>query len=93
MPTRRCTTCGDTFYTQVGLDEHVRLDRHNGQTRRWITGRVSPDGLLRLQERGRQIAAQNNARRRMCKDCDRISTPAAIGLHQKNTGHVGWIEL
>jgi hypothetical protein len=92
VPTKICPTCGDRLWTQVGLDEHIRLGDHNGTTRRWVTGRVSPAGLAALQERGRQIAALNNARRRRCVQCGYVSTPAAMGNHLKLTGHATWTE-
>lgn len=28
IPTKTCPTCGDMFFTQVGLDEHTRLGQH-----------------------------------------------------------------
>lgn len=94
MPTRRCPRCSDVFYTQVGLDEHMRLGRHRRQAyaRRWING-FSPEGLVAQQERGRQIAAQNNARHRRCEGCGRVSTLAGLALHQKHSGHTGWSEV
>jgi hypothetical protein len=86
-----CRDCGDAFYTNVGLAEHMRIGAHVPRvTRRWTTGVVSPAGLARLQERGRQIAAENNARRRRCDTCGLVSTSAGIGTHQKFTGHIGW---
>jgi hypothetical protein len=91
-PSKVCRLCGDSFWTQVGLDEHVRVGQHNRMRRRWVTGSVSPAALVVLQQRGREIAAENNARRRRCGGCDLTSTPSGLGLHQKATGHTGWAE-
>ncbi len=91
-PQKECRACGDKFWTQVGLDEHVRLGNHGQTTRRWVTGTVSPAGLKSLRKRGLEISAENNARRRRCT-CGLVSTPAGLGLHQKSTGHVGWAEV
>lgn len=91
-PNKVCPRCSDRFFTQVGLDEHLRTGDHAHTTRRWVTGKLSPTGLAALQERGRTIAAQNNARRRSCDTCGRVTTPAALGIHQRSTGHTGWAE-
>ncbi|WP_205474446.1 hypothetical protein [Nocardioides sp. SYSU D00038] len=93
LATKVCPTCGNGFFTQVGLDEHVRVGKHDRLSRRWVTGRVSPAGLLGLQERGRQVAQLNNSRRRRCVNCGVVSTPAGIGAHQKASGHGGWTEV
>lgn len=91
-PRKKCSACGQHFFTQVGLDEHLRLGDHTGLVRRWTTGgRFSPAGLASMQERGRAIAAANNAQRRRCS-CGRVSTPAGLALHQMSSGHVGWSE-
>lgn len=92
VPTRVCPICSDTFFTQVGLDEHVRLGNHGCLSRRWVTGKISPAGLVSLRERGRRVAALNNTRRRRCS-CGHESNAPGVGLHQKATGHTGWSEV
>lgn len=93
-PRKPCPTCGERFFTNTGLDEHIRLGQHTNRDLRirWVTGRFSPAALPILQERGRTIAAQNNARRRSCCGCDLVTTPAALGMHQRASGHTGWTE-
>lgn len=93
MPTHLCTVCGDTFYTRVGLAEHVRIGTHSRYTRRWVTGFFSPVALPVLQEVGRRIAAQNNARRRRCNECGHTTTPGPLALHQNASGHTGWTDV
>jgi len=39
IPTKVCPTCGDTFFTQVGLNEHLRLGEHTRLTVRQTTPR------------------------------------------------------
>jgi hypothetical protein len=87
VQTQVCLTCGDSFFTQVGLAEHVRLGQHNQTVRLWVGG-VSPA----LRENGLRVAQLNNSRRRRCDGCGLVSTPAAVGIHQKFTGHTGWAE-
>lgn len=93
VPTKVCRTCGDTFWTQVGLDAHVAKGRHDRFTRRWATGTYSPAGLAVAQRTARALAAVTNARRRRCSGCGHVSTPAGIGAHQSASGHIGWTEL
>jgi len=85
-PSKVCTTCGETFWTQVGLDEHVRRGDHSGFTRRWGVARTPV-----VVRRGTD-ARFGNATRRRCCECGRTSTPAGTALHQKATGHTGWVE-
>lgn len=92
-PQRKCLTCGDTFWTQVGLDAHIADGKHDRYTRRWVTGFYSPAGRVVVQETARRLAAVTNARRRRCDACGHTSTPAGVGTHQHYTGHVGWTEL
>ena len=95
LPRKPCPECGERFFTTVGLDEHIRVGVH-GNTNlvvRWSTGRLSPAAAAARQEHGRQIAARNNARRRSCHGCGHVSTPAAIGSHQRASGHTGWTEV
>jgi hypothetical protein len=92
-PTKVCAICDDRFFTQVGLDEHLRLNQHNRTTRRWVTGKHSPANLATLQVTGRRVAELNNARRRRCNGCGLVSTPAAVGIHQKVKGHIGLTEI
>jgi uncharacterized OB-fold protein len=93
-PSKTCPTCGDMFFTQVGLDEHVRLGTHRPRvTIRWITGKLPPAVFASRQETGRRVAALNNARRRRCDACGHVTTPAALGSHQRFTGHIGWTEI
>lgn len=95
VPQRKCPRCSDRFYTQVGLDAHIASGQHGRLVRHWATGhsgQYTPAGLARQQERGRTIAAENNARRRECS-CGRVSTPAGLALHQTSSGHVGWVEI
>lgn len=95
-PDKLCGTCGAVFFTAVGLNEHARLGCGNGHgspvtvRRLW---RLSAAGREALAERGRQVTALNNSRRVRCAECEKVSTPAAIGVHQKYTGHTGRTEL
>ncbi|NPC97892.1 hypothetical protein [Nocardioides sp. zg-DK7169] len=41
----------------------------------------------------RRAAAPAPYRRRRCAECALVSNSGGIGLHQKNTGHTGWVEL
>jgi hypothetical protein len=93
VPTKICRTCGDAFFTQIGLDAHIAEGKHDRYTRRWVTGVFSPAVLPLMQENARALAAVTNARRRRCSDCGHESTPAGVGSHQTHTGHVGWTEL
>lgn len=93
VPTKVCRTCGDAFWTQVGLDAHTAEGKHDRYTRRWVTGVYSPAALAVAQRNARALAAVTNARRRRCSDCGHVSTPAGIGAHQSASGHVGWTEL
>ena len=83
-PQRKCDTCGEPFWTQVGLDEHVRRGDHSTFTRRWTAGRapVVRQGVDRR---------FGNATQRRCCDCGKVSTPAGIALHHKYGGHTGWV--
>lgn len=52
-----------------------------------LTGRVlSPDTREKL-----RLAIAKQERR--CETCGMTSVPAAIGRHQKYTGHSGWVDL
>ena len=94
VPRRACPECGVRFFTAVGLEEHVRAGDHGTTVvRSWVTGGVSPAGLIALQEAGRKVAALNNSRRRSCHGCGHVSTPSGIALHQQGSGHVGWTEV
>jgi hypothetical protein len=92
VPTKVCTVCGDAFFTEVGLSEHIRLGNHGRFSRRWVTGAISPAHLASLQECGRRVAQLNNSRRRCCEGCGLTTTAAALGAHQKASGHTGWAE-
>lgn len=84
-PSRACETCGETFWTQVGLDEHVRRGDHTGFTRRWGAARTPVEVPPGINPRF------GNATRRRCCFCGKVSTPAGTALHQKQTGHAGWV--
>ncbi len=91
---KACSDCGHRFFTSLALYGHMQ--EHHPPTpppRPERPSNFSPAGLVRQQARGRQIAAENNARRRRCDGCGHISTPAGIGNHQKYTGHEGWTEV
>lgn len=93
IPTKACPVCGDSFFTQIGLDAHVEGGVHSRYTRRWVTGRFSPAGLEVMRAAGRNVAALNNSRRRRCNECPLTTTPAALGAHQKSTGHIGYADV
>ncbi|HET7327655.1 MAG TPA: hypothetical protein VFJ14_10285 [Nocardioidaceae bacterium] len=84
-PQRKCSTCGETFWTQVGLDEHLRRGDHRRVNRRWGAPRTP---TIRSDVDPRF----GNATRRRCCFCGKVSTPAGIALHHKYTGHAGWVE-
>lgn len=44
-------------------------------------------GRVSRSEAGRRLAAM----RRGCSGCDLVSTPAGVAMHQKSSGHVGWV--
>lgn len=96
QPKKPCAKCGAKFFTNVGLDEHVRLGCSNATgspvtvRRRWW---ITPAGQAILRERGRKVTALNNSRRVRCTECGRVSTPSGIGSHQRATNHVGKAEL
>ena len=95
-PDKACAACGAAFYTNVGLAEHRRLGCGNGHgspVRVRRRRRYTDAGRSSLQERGRQVAARNNARRVRCGTCGHVSTPSGVGLHQRFTGHTGRTEL
>jgi hypothetical protein len=41
----------------------------------------------------RSAAARTQARRRRCEECGMVTTPPAMGLHQRSSAHEGWTEL
>jgi hypothetical protein len=41
----------------------------------------------------RAAAARTQARRRRCEECGMVTTPPAMGLHQRSSAHEGWTEL
>lgn len=84
---KACPACGHRFFTSAALYEHRESCLPPLPP---TPPRVSPAGYAKQQERGRQIAAENNAKRRRCDTCDHTSTAAGLGAHQKSTGHVGW---
>ena len=59
--------------------------------------RLSEAGLRALRisgaKTGKAVAALNNSRRRRCDGCGMVTTPAALGAHQKHSGHTGWTEV
>lgn len=85
IPRRPCPVCGLRFFTGVGVEEHVRLNHPTHQMEPLPCG-----GSAR--EHGLRLAARNNAHRRRCSVCGLESTPAALGMHQKASGHIGWAE-
>lgn len=92
LPDKACRSCGALFYTRTGLAEHDRLGCRNGHGSALTVYRprtYTEEGRNNLQERGRQVAAELNARRVRCVPCGRVSTPAGVALHQRATGHTG----
>jgi hypothetical protein len=91
---KKCPTCEARFFTQVGLDEHVRNGEHSNQnmSRRWREG-GSPAQVAARKQTGLRLALLNNARRRRCDECGMVSTPAALGMHLRATGHARWTDL
>ena len=85
-PTKICDTCGESFWTQVGLDEHLRRGDHTRLRRRW--GATCSPATIRKGVDPRF----GNATQRRCCDCGKVSTPAGIALHHKYAGHSGWVE-
>lgn len=93
-PKNACPDCSDRFFTQVGLDEHVRLGVHDTQgfAVRRVAQAPAP-APAPAQSWARGMAARNNARRFRCGECPLVSTPSGVAIHQKSTGHVGSTEL
>lgn len=95
-PRRRCPTCGATFHTRVGLNEHVRLGCGNGAGSP-VHVRHSQEAAHAARaaklEAGRARTANDGVRRAQCDTCGLVSTLTGLVAHQRSTGHAGRGEL
>lgn len=83
----------EKFQTDSGFVEaHRQRQRETG---RRVAERIQGDPEIaeEYRVRGRAVAEISNTRRRQCNDCGRVMSAGSMGLHQKSSGHSGWVEL
>jgi len=88
--------CGAAFFTTVGVEEHTRVgcgNDHNAPLTVRRDWKRSKHGKAVLRARGLAVTALINSRRVQCGQCDKVSTPAGLALHQRSANHSGRIEL
>lgn len=70
------------------------VQARNRATGRLVAERVrtDPDIAEKYCKLGHSVGVLSRTRRRKCGDCGRILSPGSLGLHQKASGHSGFME-
>ena len=90
-PDEHLCSCGATARVWVAADQ----GDHEPVCRRCAADREPADDVVLLPRLARREHAQAGAAPlkagyRRCEGCGLATTPAALAMHQKANGHVGW---
>ena len=92
-------TCGKVYstdpddYVPVCRRCHVRSDGRDEIGRNNLASFNSPEFREQKAAIGKKVSSEVNSRRRRCLGCGVVYHPGGMGVHQKATGHKGFITV